>query len=352
MRVLVTGDRGCHIGSVMVSVLREDGHDVVGLDTDYYAGCDFGPALPPLPSRRLDIRDVGPEQLAGFDTVVHYAALSNDPLGALNDRWTYELNRDGTLALARAAREAGVRRFVFASSCSMYGASGTDDLLDEQSPLKPLTPYAESKVRAEEGLWSLADSQFTPVSMRNATVYGVSSRLRLDIVLNNLAAWAHTTGRIRLLSDGSAWRPLVHVRDLAKVASAILDAPDELVRCQALNVGSAAQNYRVHELAALVAEASGCEIELTGGASADPRSYRVEFSKLERMFPALRLEWDAARGVEELLAAYREVGLTLEMFEGRKYVRVNQLKHLIAEHTVDDDLRWVSAEPADAVSRD
>ena len=351
MRVLVTGDRG-YIGSVMASLLLEDGHDVVGLDTDYYAGCDFGQTASAVSSRRLDIRDVTPEHLVGFDTVIHYAALSNDPLGALNDQWTYELNRDGTLALARAAREAGVGRFVFASSCSMYGASGTDDLLDEESPLRPLTPYAESKVRAEEGLWSLDDGHFVPVSMRNATVYGVSPRLRLDIVLNNLAAWAHTTGRIRLMSDGSAWRPLVHVRDVARAASAILAAPAELVRCQALNVGSAAQNYRIHELARLVSNASGCEIEVTGGASADPRSYRVEFSKLERMFPALALEWDAARGVDELLAAYRDVGLTMEMFEGRKYVRVNQLKHLIAENAVGHDLRWTPAKPVDAVPGD
>jgi nucleoside-diphosphate-sugar epimerase len=349
MRVLVTGHRG-YIGSILAPLLAESGHDVAGMDTEYYSDCDFGSAASSIPCLRKDVRDVVPADLEGFDAVVHYAALSNDPLGDLNDRWTYDINLDGTLTLARVAREAGVRRFVFASSCAMYGASGTDEMLDEESPLKPLTAYAESKVRAEEGLWPLADDDFAPVSMRNSTVYGVSPRLRLDIVLNNLAAWAHTTGRIRLMSDGSAWRPLVHVRDVARIASAILDAPDELVRLQAINVGSAAQNYKVRDLASLLSDASGCEIEFAGGASADSRSYRVNFSKLERMFPEARLEWDAARGVDELLKAYNEVGLTKEMFDGRKYVRLNQLKHLLAERELDEELRWATVGVAGEVS--
>lgn len=340
MRILVTGHQG-YIGSVLAPLVRDAGHEVVGLDTEFYGGCDFGPRDDEgIASLRGDVRDVTSEQLRGFDAVVHLAALSNDPLGDLDEQLTYDINLDGTVALARACREAGVHRFVFASSCSIYGASGTDDLLDEDAPLRPLTPYAESKVRAEEALADLADGSFLPVSMRNATVYGASPRLRVDIVLNNLAAWAHTTGRIRLLSDGTSWRPMVHVRDLAKVALALLEAPAESIRGESFNVGSAAQNYRVKELADELHEVTGCQIELAGDASPDPRSYRVDFGRLERVFPTLRLDWDARAGARELVDSYRANGMTSELFEGRRYVRLRQIKHLLDSDLVDDDLRW------------
>ena len=339
MRILVTGHHG-YIGSILAPRLADAGHDVVGLDTYLYQGCDFGPNGRAIESIRADVRDVKTEQLAGFDAVVHLAALSNDPLGDLDATLTYDVNLDGTVAVARAARDAGVRRFVFASSCSMYGASGTDELLDENAPLRPLTPYAESKVRAEEALADLADDDFLPVSMRNATVYGASPRLRVDIVLNNLAAWAHTTGRIRLLSDGSSWRPMLHVGDLAKVAQVLLEAPDEIVRGQSFNVGSAAQNYRVRELAEELREVTGCEIELAGDASPDPRSYRVDFGKLERTFPRLELDWNARAGSEELVDSYRANGMTSDLFEGRRYTRLKQIRHLLDNDLVSDDLRW------------
>ncbi len=341
MRVLVTGSHG-YIGSVLAPEFARAGHDVVGLDTCLYEGCDFGDDLAAVPLRRRDVRDVVPEDFVGFDAVVHLAALSNDPVGDLSERWTYEINLDATLRVARAAREAGVRRFVFASSCSMYGASGTDDLLDEDAPLRPLTAYAESKVRAEAGLAELGDDDFVTVSMRNATVYGVSPRLRLDIVLNNLAGWAHTTGRIRLLSDGRSWRPLIHVRDLSQVALAMLEAPDELVRGEAFNVGSQEQNYLVRDLAEVLADVTGCEIELAADASPDPRSYRVDFSKLRRAFPTLRLGWDSRRGSEELVQAYRSLPLTRELFEGRRYVRLRQLRHLLDDGGLEDGLRWAA----------
>jgi len=352
MRILVTGHHG-YIGSVLAPLLAGAGHDVTGLDIDLYAGCDFGSELGNVPSLRFDVRETRPEALAGFEAIVHLAALSNDPLGDLNEEWTYDVNRDGTLALARAAREAGVRRFVFASSCSMYGAAGTDDALDESAPLRPLTAYAASKVQAEAGLWELADERFAPTSMRNATVYGVSPRLRLDVVLNNLAAWAHTTGRIRLLSDGSAWRPLVHVRDVALVAQAVLEAPEELVQGQAVNVGSAQQNYRIRELAEMLGAETGCEIEVATGAETDPRSYRVDFSKLEQLFPELKLKWDAERGARELIDAYRDNGLTSEQFEGRSFIRLRQLRHLLDAGLLDGQLRWAdSRQPTDALRRD
>jgi nucleoside-diphosphate-sugar epimerase len=341
VKILVTGDRG-YLGSVLATFLAERGHEVVGLDADLYEGCDFG-AAPALASLRMDVRDLRPPALEGFDAVVHLAALSNDPLGDLRPELTFSVNLDGTLVLAEAARDAGVRRFVFASSCSMYGASASDGILDEDAPLRPLTPYAESKVRAEEALRDLAGDSFWPVSMRNATVYGVSPRLRLDVVLNNLVAWAHTTGQIRLESDGSSWRPLVHVRDFALVTARLLEAPPEAVRGAAYNVGSNAQNYRIRALAELVAEKTGCEIELAAGASPDPRSYRVDFGRLERAFPDLRLEWDAATGVRELIDAYRSRGLTQDDFQGKHYVRLRQLRHLLDGGELDETLRRTSA---------
>jgi nucleoside-diphosphate-sugar epimerase len=343
MRVLVTGHHG-YIGSVLAPGLREAGHEVVGLDTFYYRGCDFGAGSELKPSLELDLRDGGPADLEGFDAVVHLAGLSNDPLGDFNPSWTYTINRDATIALARAAKEAGARRFVFASSCSMYGAAEGDTALTETAPLRPLTPYAESKVAAEEALNKLAGDDFVPVSMRNATVYGVSPRLRLDIVLNNLVAWAHTTGAIRLQSDGSSWRPMIHVRDVTRATNALLEAPDEIVRGEAFNIGSDAQNYRIRELAEIVHDRlPHCEVTFAEGAQADPRSYRVDFSKFESAFPDTRFEWTAERGADELASAYEDVGLTFEDFQGHRYIRLGQLKRLLDGSALDAELRWNAA---------
>jgi nucleoside-diphosphate-sugar epimerase len=343
MRVLVTGHHG-YIGSVVAPALQEAGHEVVGLDTFYYRGCDFGDGAQFDPGRALDVRDVRPPDLEGFDAVVHLAALSNDPLGDFNPAWTYAINRDGTIALARAAKEAGVQRFVFASSCSMYGASERDVPLAEDAPLRPLTPYAESKVAAEEALAKLAGDDFAPVSMRNATVYGVSPRLRLDVVLNNLVAWAHTTGSVRLQSDGSSWRPLIHVRDIARATLHLLGAADEVVRGEAFNIGSAAQNYRIRDLAEIVHDRlPHCEVTFAEGASPDPRSYRVDFSKFESAFPQCRFEWTAERGADELARAYESVGLTLEDFQGHRYIRLGQLRRLLDAQALDAELRWEAA---------
>jgi nucleoside-diphosphate-sugar epimerase len=343
VRVLVTGHHG-YIGSVLAPALREAGLEVVGLDTFYYRGCNFGDGTEFEPALALDLRDVQPADLEGFDAVVHLAALSNDPLGDFNPNWTYAINRDGTVALARAAKEAGVRRFVFASSCSMYGAAEGDTALTEEAPLRPLTPYAESKVAAEEALAELAGDDFAPVSMRNATVYGLSPRLRLDIVLNNLVAWAHTTGAIRLQSDGSSWRPLIHVRDVARATLALLEAPEEVVPGEAFNIGSAEQNYRIRDLAEIVHERlPQCEVTFAEGASADPRSYRVDFAKFESAFPQCRFEWTAERGADELARAYEEVGLTFEDFQGHRYIRLGQLRRLLDVDALDSELRWDGA---------
>jgi nucleoside-diphosphate-sugar epimerase len=352
MRVLVTGSHG-YIGSVIAPLLADAGHDVLGLDTFFYRGCDFGPEVGHVEAVRRDVRDVGPHDLEGFDAIVHLAALSNDPLGDLDPGLTAEINCDATLRLARAARDAGVRRFVFSSSCSMYGASESDDAVDEDAPLLPLTPYAESKVRSEEGLADLAGPDFAPVSMRNATVFGVSPRLRLDIVLNNLAAWSHTTGRIRLLSDGMAWRPLVHVRDVAEATLALLDAPEELIRGEAFNVGSNRMNYVIRDLAETLSAVTGCSVETAEGSAADQRSYRVDFSKLGLLVPGLSLDRDAEQGGHELIEAYRTVGLTSEEFESDRYIRLRRLRSLLDDGALDTRLRWRSADvaPASASSR-
>jgi nucleoside-diphosphate-sugar epimerase len=343
MKVLVTGHHG-YIGSVLAPALGSAGHEVVGLDTFYYRGCNFGDGSEFEPALALDLRDIKPAHLEGFDAVVHLAALSNDPLGDFNPNWTYAINRDGTITLARAAKEAGVRRFVFASSCSMYGAAEGDAALTEEAPLRPLTPYAESKVGAEKALAELADDRFAPVSMRNATVYGLSPRLRLDIVLNNLVAWAHTTGAIQLQSDGSSWRPLVHVRDVAGAALALLAAPEDLVRGEAFNIGSEEQNYRIRELAEIVHDRlPDCEVTFAEGASADPRSYRVDFAKFESAFPQCRFEWTADRGADELARAYEEVGLTFEDFQGHRFIRLGQLRRLLDADALDSELRWDAA---------
>jgi nucleoside-diphosphate-sugar epimerase len=344
MRVLVTGHHG-FIGSVLGPVLSQAGHQVVGLDTFYFRGCDFGDTPDWSPKLDLDLRDVTPDALAGFDAVVHLAALSNDPLGDIDPEWTYSINRDGAINLAQAAKAAGVQRFLFACSCSMYGAVEGDELVNEESPLRPLTPYAESKVRAEEVICGLADADFVPVSMRNATAYGVSPRLRLDVVLNNFVAWAHTTGAIRLQSDGMSWRPLVHIRDIAKVALALLEAPAGDVRAEAFNVGTSEQNYQMRDLADIVhGRLPDCQVTYASDASPDPRSYRVDFSKLAARFPDCVLDWTAELGTDELATAYEQEGLTLEdLRSGYRYIRLNQLKRLLDADALEGDLRWAPA---------
>jgi nucleoside-diphosphate-sugar epimerase len=338
MKVLVTGHHG-YIGSVVAPMLKEAGHDVTGLDTFFYEECDLLDDAVDFPTLRMDIRDVTTDVLEGYEGIVHLAALSNDPLGELNEELTREINFRGTVELARKAREAGAQRFVFASSCSMYGASGTDELMTEEAPLRPLTAYAESKVRAEEALADLADGDFAPIYLRNATAYGASPRVRLDVVLNNLAAWAFTTGKIMIMSDGTPWRPLVHVRDIGAAAAASLVAPVALVRNEAFNVGANDENYRVRELAEIVRETfAGCEIEYAEGAGPDPRSYRVDFRKVTETLPDARSRWTARDGARELLDAFRSAQLTSAGFD--LYTRLSRLKSLIAQGALDDDLRW------------
>ena len=345
MRVLVAGDRG-YIGAVLVPFLRGAGHTVEGLDLGLYEGCDLGPGPEETGSRpRLDIRDVEPEHCAGYDAVVCLAALSNDPLGALNPEATYSVNLEGTLRLGRAAKKAGVGRFLFASSCSLYGAAGSQ-AVTEEAELFPVTPYGETKVLAERQLSLLADDSFSPTYLRNATAYGFSPRLRLDIVVNNLTAVAMTTGEVRLDSDGSPWRPLVHVEDICRSFLAMLEAPRELVHDEAFNVGRDEDNVQVRDIAAIVRDAvPGSTVSLAADAGPDLRNYRVDFSKLVGTFPELSLQWNVPAGVRELVGAYSDYDFSFDDFVSSRYVRLRWINQLLAAGFVDDMLRRRASAP-------
>jgi nucleoside-diphosphate-sugar epimerase len=342
VRVLVTGHLG-YIGTVLTPMLQRDGLEVVGLDSDLFRACTFGAAAPPVPSIEKDVRDVTQGDLDGFDAVVHLAGLSNDPLGDLDPALTFELNHQATVRLARLAKKAGVERFVFSSSCSTYGA-GQDEFLTEAAPFNPVTPYGESKVLAERDLADLADYNFSPTYLRNATAYGASPRLRFDLVVNNLTAWAHTTGKVHLKSDGSAWRPLVHVEDISLAFLAALRAPRERVHNEAFNIGQTAENYRIRQVARLVGEVvPGSQVEMEAGASADKRNYFVNCEKAQRVLERFRPRWSVRQGVEQLHELYRRVGLRLEEFEGDRYQRIGHVKRRLAAGELGRDLRWRAA---------
>jgi nucleoside-diphosphate-sugar epimerase len=342
MRVLLTGSRG-YIGTVMGPFLQRAGHDVLGIDTDLYRRSTFGDWKESVPTTVKDVREVQLSDLAGFDAVVHLAALSNDPLGDLDPGLTYDINHLASVRLAELARAAGVKRFAFASSCSNYGAAG-DAPVTEESELNPVTAYGESKIRVERDVVKLANDDFSPTFLRCATAYGVSPRLRFDIVLNNLVAWAFTSGKVLLKSDGTPWRPIAHIEDLSRAFLAVLQAPREVVHAQSFNIGRNDQNYRIREIAEIVRDTvPGCEIAFAEGAGPDLRNYRADFSKVARVLPGFQPQWDARKGARELLEAYRRVGLKLEDFEGPRYRRIDQIRQLMSAGNLGPDLRWRSA---------
>jgi nucleoside-diphosphate-sugar epimerase len=341
MRVLLTGHKG-YLGTVMAPVLMAAGHEVVGLDSGLFDRCLLGPAPLDPPGHTVDLRDVHLNHVEGFDAVIHLAALSNDPLGALAPDLTYDINHRASVRLARLARDAGVTRFLYASTCSVYGASGGSGLVGEDAPLRPVTPYAESKVRVEDDLHRLADDDFTPVYLRNATAFGFSSRLRADIVLNNLVGHAYLSGEVLVLSDGTPWRPLVHAADIAKAFAAALVAPRGAVHDKAFNIGTERNNVTVAEIANEVVEAvPGSTLRITGEAGADPRSYRVDFSRFRAAVPGFDCEWSIKDGALELAEAYQKHGLTRETFDQR-FTRLAWLKNRSSDGTVDETLRHVS----------
>jgi nucleoside-diphosphate-sugar epimerase len=347
MRVLVTGHTG-YIGSVLTPLLAAAGHEAVGFDSNFFAPCLLPGQTPPAPIPEIakDLRDLGPGDLDGFESVLHLAGLSNDPLGNLDSTLTFDINDAASVHLAAVAKRAGVTRFVFSSSCSTYGAAG-DDFLDESAAFNPVTPYGISKVRFEQQLQALADDAFSPSYLRNATAFGVSPRLRVDLVLNNLVGWAVTTGRIHMMSDGTPWRPLVHIEDISRAFLAVLEAPREVVHDQAFNVGRTADNYRIRELAEIVAETvPGCTITYAEGAGPDKRCYRVDCEKIARLLPAFQPRWDARSGARELYDAYRAAGLTAEDFQGPRYVRLGRIRELQEQGEIDAALRWRGEVPA------
>ena len=339
MRVLITGSMG-YIGTVLAPMLLSEGYDVVGMDIDYYSRCTFMGALADIPTLKMDVRDVSMTAVEGFDAIIHLAGLSNDPLGDYNPTLTEDINFKGSVHLAQLARQAGVQRFLFASSCSNYGASG-DQFLTEEAAFNPVTPYGVSKVQVEQELQKLADENFTPVYLRASTAYGLSPRIRFDLVVNNLTAWAFTTGRVYLKSDGTPWRPIVHVEDICRAYIAALQAPRETVHNQAFNVGLTTENYQIRELADMVQEiVPGCRVDFAADAGPDKRCYRVDCNKIARVLHGFKPQWTARRGVEQLYQAYKTIGLQLEDFEGPKFMRIAHIKKLIGEGLLDENLRW------------
>ncbi len=340
MKVLVTGSQG-YIGTVLVPMLVKEGHDVTGLDSDLYEQCTFSGTIPDIKLIKKDVRDVGKDDVEGFEAIIHLAGLSNDPLGDYRPTLTEDINEKGSIDLARVAKDVGVTRFLFASSCSNYGAAG-DNFLTEKAPFNPVTPYGVSKVNVEGALSKMADQSFSPTYLRASTAYGYSPRIRFDLVTNNLTAWALTTGQVYLKSDGSPWRPIVHIEDISRAYIALLHTPREVIHNEAFNIGMTTENYQVREIAEIVKEVvPGCELRFAPGAAPDTRNYRVDCNKLARKIHEFKPQWTARRGVEQLYEEFKKVELSLDDFEGPKFKRIAHIKQMLEKGQLDENLRRI-----------
>ncbi len=339
--ILVTGSAG-YIGTVMMKFLKEHSLEAVGLDCNYYHGCEFY-KNEKIPFKHItkDIRDINEKDLRGISAIIHLAALSNDPLGEMNPSLTHEINYVASVRLAKLAKKSGVKRFIFSSSCSLYGISPDDQPIKEHGQLTPITAYAKSKVEAEQDISGLADSTFHPIFMRNATVYGLSGSMRLDLVVNNLSAWGFLNNKVAVNSDGTPWRPLIHVEDVCRAFIAAIKAPPEIINNQAFNVGLNAENYQVKEIARQVKEIiPGCQVKILNKTGPDERTYRVDFSKIRKALPEFKPIWSLKRGVEELYQGYENFGLTQKDFKSPKFFRMRWMNELIRSEKLDNKLKW------------
>ena len=339
MKVLVTGHDG-YIGAVLTPLLAAAGHEVVGLDNGLYSECAFGD-VPQVEALTMDVRDVSAQDLEGFDAVMHLAAISNDPIGDLNPQVTYDINRKASVRLAQEAKRAGVPRFIFSSSCSLYGAAPGGEAVAETADFNPVTPYGESKILAEQGIAPLADDAFSPTFLRNATAYGVSPRMRGDLVVNNLVAFAYCTGEVRMQSDGTPWRPLAHIEDISRAFLAVLEAPREAIHNEAFNVGRDEDNHQIRDIAAMVERTvPDSTVSLAPGASPDKRSYRVSFAKIRAALPAFEPQWTVEKGVQEAYEAYKAADLEIDDFLSSRFTRIKRVRELMEAGRLDDALRW------------